>query len=103
MYDKAPLRHVPAGRKFRSKKIASVSSAITASLLFAVAIAGIIVFAGAKKSAVELVEHANNNQYLVKVEPVIPGNGALTSIDSTNLTQNDIKKSVSLRMIITPN
>ena len=30
-----------AGAKFRSKKIASVSSAITASLLFAVAIAGI--------------------------------------------------------------
>lgn len=61
-----------ARTKLRSKRGMLAASVIVSSLLFAVLIAGIIVFTGAEKSAVTFIEKANNDRYLVEVNPVIP-------------------------------
>jgi len=58
--------------KLHSKRGMLAASIIVSSLLFAVLIAGIIIFSGAEKSANDFVKKANNNKYLVQVNPVIP-------------------------------
>ena len=57
--------------KLHSKRGMLAASIIVSGLLFAVLIAGIIIFTGAEKSAVSFVQKANNNKYLVEVNPVI--------------------------------
>lgn len=63
---------VLARTKLNSKRATLLTSIIVASILFAVLIAGIIMFTGAQKSAVSFLEKANNNNYLVDVTPVLP-------------------------------
>lgn len=58
--------------KLHSKRGMLAASIIVSGLLFAVLIAGIIIFSGAEKSAIAFVQKTNNNKYLVKVDPVIP-------------------------------
>jgi len=58
--------------KLHSKRGMLAASIIVSGLLFAVLIAGIIIFTGAEKSAISFVQKANNNKYLVEVNPVIP-------------------------------
>lgn len=63
-----------ARTKVHSKRAVLVTSTVVSSLLFAALICGIIVFSGVEKSAVTFVQKANNNKYLVQVNPVIPNN-----------------------------
>ncbi|PID31518.1 hypothetical protein CR983_00655 [Candidatus Saccharibacteria bacterium] len=79
-----------ARTKLKSKRGALYTTVVISSLLFGVLVAAIILFTGAEKSTITLVKAANNNQYLVKVQPVIPG-GAVAGIDATNLSLDDIK------------
>lgn len=58
--------------KLHSKRGMLAASIIVSSLLFAVLIAGIVIFTGAEKSATDFVKKANNGKYLVEVSPVIP-------------------------------
>jgi len=61
-----------ARTKLRSKRGVLAASVVVSSILFAALIAAVIVFTGVQKSAVRFVEQANNNQYLVSVNPKIP-------------------------------
>jgi hypothetical protein len=61
-----------ARTKLRSKRGMLAASVVVSSLLFAVLVAGIIIFTGAEKSAISFLEKANNNRYLVEATPVIP-------------------------------
>lgn len=63
-----------ARTKLHSKRGTLLASVVVAALLFAVLIAGIVVFTGAEKSATRFIEQANDGRYLVKVSPVIPAN-----------------------------
>lgn len=80
-----------ARTKLRSKRTLLAASVIVSSLLFATLIAGIIVFTGAEKSAVTFVQKANNNQYLVQVNPVIPTDEIQFSQDLSLKDIQDIK------------
>jgi len=61
-----------ARTKLQSKKGILVASVMVSSILFGALIAAIIVFTGVQKSAVRFIEAANNNHYLVAVNPNIP-------------------------------
>ena len=61
-----------ANTKLKSKRFLLLISIIISSILFAVLIAGIIIFSGAEKSAVNFVAKANDGVYRVEVNPVIP-------------------------------
>lgn len=61
-----------ARTKLHSKRGMLATSVIVSGLLFAVLIAGVIVFTAAEKSATRFIEKANDGRYLVKVSPVIP-------------------------------
>lgn len=61
-----------ANTKLRSRRGMLAASVVIASLLFAVLIAMVIVFSGAKRSATELIKKAGNDRYLVHVRPNIP-------------------------------
>ena len=77
-----------ARTKLNSKKATLLTSIIVASILFAVLIAGVIMFTGAQKSAVSFLEKANNNSYLVDVTPVLPEDiyigGQIESLEELN-------------------
>ncbi len=79
-----------AKTKLRSKRGVLITTILISSLLFAVLIAAITIFTGAEKSTLRFVKAANNNQYLVKVAPVIPG-GSVPGYDAVNLTADSIK------------
>jgi len=70
-----------ARTKLRSKRGILTTSIIVASLLFAILIACIIVFTGAEKSAANFIKKANNDRYLVQVNPVIPNDEIRFSTD----------------------
>lgn len=61
-----------ANTKLKSKRVLLFVSIIVSSILFAVLIAGIIIFTGAQKSAVSFVQKANDGVYRVEVNPVLP-------------------------------
>lgn len=61
-----------ARTKLHSKRGMLAASIIVSGLLFAVVIAGTIVFTAAEKSAAQFIAKANDGRYLVKVSPVIP-------------------------------
>lgn len=61
-----------ARTKLKSKKGILTASIIVSSILFGALIASIIVFTGIEKSAVRFVEEANDNHYLVSIQPSIP-------------------------------
>ncbi len=61
-----------ARTKLKSKKGILTASIIVSSILFGALTASIIVFTGVEKSAVRFVEEANDNHYLVSVQPYIP-------------------------------
>ncbi|MDK2899120.1 MAG: hypothetical protein PWQ10_307 [Patescibacteria group bacterium] len=63
-----------ARTKLKSKRGILTTSIIVSSVLFGALIASIIVFTGIEKSAVNFVEKANNNHYLVLIQPNIPRN-----------------------------
>jgi len=61
-----------ARTKLHSKRGMLFASIIISSMLFAALFAGIVVFSGAEKSANDFIRKANNDRYLVQVNPVIP-------------------------------
>lgn len=79
-----------ARTKLRSRRGALLATIAISSTLFAVLISGVIIFTAAEKSTVALVKAVNNNQYLVEVQPVIPG-GAVAGYDPSHLTAENIK------------
>jgi ABC-type antimicrobial peptide transport system permease subunit len=80
-----------ARTKLHSKRGMLYTSIIVSSLLFAVLVAGIIIFTAAGKSATSFIEKANGGKYLVQVQPVI-SNGSIPGIDPTHITADNIKQ-----------
>lgn len=58
--------------KLKSKRLLLTVSILISSILFAILIAGIVIFTGVLKSAVSYVQKANQGVYRVEVSPVIP-------------------------------
>lgn len=69
-----------ARTKLHSKQGMLFVSIIISSVLFATLFASIIVFSGAEKSAEEFIRKANNDRYLVEVNPVIPNSAISYSL-----------------------
>lgn len=58
--------------KLKSKKALVLVSVLVSSVLFAVLVAGVVIFNGAQHSALRMVQKANEGLYRVQVSPVLP-------------------------------
>lgn len=77
--------------KLHSRRVMLAASVVVASLLFAVLIAGIVVFTGAQKSAVQFIQKANDSSYRVEVNPVIPQSALSYSFPLSGADINEIR------------
>lgn len=80
-----------ARTKLGSKRGMLIASIIVASILFAVLIAGVIVFTAAEKSALTFVKKAGNDKYLVRTRPHIPNSVYLYSSQLSSETIKEVR------------
>ncbi len=80
--------------KLRAKPILLGITIGLSSFLFAILLAGIILFSGFMKSSEAYIRNSNNGQYLVRVQPYIPSE--YLAVSNTNISAPLIKKLRSL-------